>query len=137
MHTSKESLMAAATKTVTLTARPADGPLAAASLVTAILKQTGSKSLDELYGAVRAGDSKAIAKLGGLAITEDQFELIEVYGDVVSHLRIVPTTAISRCNQCGKISIVAGMPASKCALTLGCEGKPEKSGAATKTPVTD
>jgi len=127
--------MAAAIKSATLTAKPADGPLAAASLVTTILKHCGSKSLEELYESVRATDPKVIAKLSGMVVTEDQFELIESYGDIVAHLRTGPTTSIALCDKCGKTTVITGTPPKKCALTLGCEGTPQKSAMATKTPV--
>jgi hypothetical protein len=124
--------MAAALKSMALVPQPADGPLAAAGLVTAILKHCSARSLDELYAAIRADDPKTIAKLGCLVISEFQLELIESHGDVVAHLRTGPTTNILLCNICGKTTVVAGAAPKKCELTLGCNGNPEKSGIAKK-----
>ena len=124
----------AALKPVSLQPVPAEGPLAAASLVTALLKRCASKSLEELYASVRAADPKIIAKLTSVVVTEEQLELIESHGDIVAYLRTGPTTNISQCDGCGKTTVVQGTPPKRCVLTLGCAGAPAKSGEAKRIP---
>jgi hypothetical protein len=102
-----------------------------------LLKTTGSPSLDVLFAKIAENDELTLKKLDGLVITDTQLDLMEIYGEDVKFVRCLPTNSLTECPECKAVAIVAGVAPSKCTLTLGCLGKPVKSGMGRKAIIKD
>lgn len=111
--------------------------LATGSLVLALLKITGTTSMNELITRLREGDEAVQKKFATIVLTEEQLAGIELHKEAVDLIRSGPSVTVAVCPTCGAISAFgAGSPTS-CTLTLSCPGKPEKAVAATKAAYTE
>ena len=129
--------MAAKPKLFTLKAEHTSPALAAADLVTSILKHTGCSSLTDLRKFLDAGDPVITGKLGTLILEEAQVALIEQEHTAVSLLRIGPTVNIAECSGCHRIIAVEGTAPKTCGVSLGCGGTLTKSTMSKKIPYTE
>ncbi len=106
--------------------------LIAAELVMALLRGTGTRSLDEMYSLAASGDEKVIGKLKTISLTEEQIGLIEGLGHHLKLIRTTPSATLSECPVCSGVTVVQ-QAVRKCSLTLGCEGVPVKASMAKRT----
>lgn len=108
--------------------------LRAADIVTAVLKLTGTVSLDDLVTQLADPESVAATKLKPIQFDEGQLDTIDRYAGFVRLLRNKPTVSITECPVCGLVWASTARQ-SKCTLTRDCEGVPVKSATAKKSPL--
>lgn len=71
-------------------------------------------------------------QLVGVNVPPGQVDLLNRYSGPLTLLRVgPPMVTIAVCPDCGLFTVVAGMVAATCTLTLGCSGSPVRVSAAT------
>lgn len=107
------------------------------SLGLGVLAHCSVNRWEELLQRIAAHEGNTIKKLGSLALTPWQQNLLSEYDE---ELRLVhrskPSASIAACPVCGMYVLIAGAAPGSCQSTNNCSGKPFKVTAPKKIEVT-
>lgn len=107
------------------------------SLGLGVLAHCSVNRWEDLMQRLSSNDGATVKKLGTLALTKWQLELLSEYDD---ELRLVhrskPSVSVASCPVCGMYVLISGTAPGSCQSTNTCPGKPVKVTAPKKIEVT-